>query len=342
MTTMHRSIGSCLRVRNTRRGAFLLLFICMLGCRERERRPLRTAPPTEALASSPLAAQGQETSTPTPKNAGPTEGPAERLPPGVTNAAPASAAAGAGRSSLRLAAVIGSLVNVRSGPGTDGNPIGRLQCGDVVTILDMPTDGDWYHIAVGELIGYAHSAYLIEVQPGKGRLPTCEFAHLKIKPPRASHKPETGQQIVAAKRSSARPPAGAAAPDQAVLKKPAAAASPAPRITEAKPATPAPPVTPAKATPVNVMLSMHGVKPSVSFPHLQHTQKFACAKCHHPADGSSPNKEKDCHKCHQPGGRGASQVANRDAFHQTCRACHEASGRGPTECKDCHSGQPRS
>lgn len=269
-----------------------------------------------------------------------------------------------------LGAVIGSAVNVRPAADTDQAPVGRVHCGDIVEILGL--SGDFYRISLGELSGYAHSAYVIEVRPGlgKARLPTCEFSHLRVaaeKRTRAVPIPRTVRHSQAAVRG---PLATApAAPDHSETQAPnptiaAAAPSVGPHAPVLGPHSPSP-VAPklvaavssaesapashdaadrartgstAVPPPLHVQLSMHGVKPGVSFPHQQHMRMFACAKCHHPVGGGGANPTKDCHVCHQTTGKGGNLVANREAFHQTCRACHEATGRGPTECGTCHRG----
>jgi hypothetical protein len=243
-----------------------------------------------------------------------------------------------------LAMVLGSAVNVRPGAGTSFPPRGRIHCGDLVAIRGR--EGDWLQIQLGELTGYSHSAYLVEVKAGQGSRPTCEFAHRGITAPRRKQPeklpttPSASPQVALSKIV-----AGNAVPEQVAV---AAATLPsASRPAGSPAAAPTPPPTPAvkpaaaagaDAQPQLVWLSTHGIKPKVMFPHPHHAQMFACAKCHHPLGSPGPNKDKDCSTCHIAGGKGQSPVSNKDAFHQTCRACHEATGRGPTACQECHSG----
>lgn len=51
-----------------------------------------------------------------------------------------------------------SVLNVRSGPGTQYGIVGKLKNGDTVTILE--TSGSWYKISAGSLTGYVSAAYI--------------------------------------------------------------------------------------------------------------------------------------------------------------------------------------
>ena len=301
---------------------------------------------SESAKSANPALQTPGHVEPTRTSLFPVAGPAVSAAAGATTPLVPPSAAAPSASTSELAMVLGSAVNVRPSAGTTSAPVGRIHCGDLVSLRGR--DGDWLQIQMKELSGYAHSAYLVEVKAGQGTRPTCEFAHRGITAPR-NKKPEKIPSVPSASSQVAltKIAANKSAPEQVAV---AAATLPPAPVAPAPPAAPAASAAPVAAPPVAkspaagsgqpqlVWLSTHGIKPKVMFPHPHHAQMFACAKCHHPLGSPGPNKDKDCHSCHIAGGKGQSPVSNKDAFHQTCRACHEATGRGPTACQDCHSG----
>jgi len=72
----------------------------------------------------------------------------------------------AGTSSDVIATVSGSLVNIRSAPGTANNVIGTAKSGDKLTVLAMTASQDWFHIrTVSDLEGWV-TATLVRVTSG--------------------------------------------------------------------------------------------------------------------------------------------------------------------------------
>ncbi len=53
---------------------------------------------------------------------------------------------------------VSSVLNVRSGPGTDYDKVGSLHCGDIVTVLSQ--EGDWSQVSFGSVTGYVSNEYL--------------------------------------------------------------------------------------------------------------------------------------------------------------------------------------
>ncbi len=296
------------------------------------------------------------TSVPLPaKKAAPEEG----VPVEPSSENPAAKPAVETSFTPRLGAVLALSVPVRSAPKAGASETGRVHCGDIVRLSARA--GDWYKVELGEMSGYAHNAYVIELKEGLGRMPACEADHLNIKVPK-DPKPvklptaptvnKALPKATVAKADTTPAPdavpavseADAAAPDKAAPDK-AAPDKAAPdkaapdKAAPDKAAQAAKPATPAKTrkAPENLELSTSGLKAEVAFPHLMHTKSTACAKCHHPlGSGSAPNSDKRCHDCHARGGKGESSVSNKDAFHRLCRDCHNTMGQGPTTCSECH------
>ncbi len=258
----------------------------------------------------------------------------------------------------RLAAVLALAVSVRSAPKSTASEVGRIHCGDIVQLTTR--EGDWYQLQLGELSGYAHSAYLIEIKSGSGMMPACEAERLgtnlkkdpkpiKLPTHPTANKALTKKLLAKANEKpvpDAVPALSQTKEDQEESASKAEKPAPAEKTDKPKEGDKAEPAAkPEKAAkaekskkaPQNLQLSTAGIKAPVSFPHMMHTKVTGCVKCHHPLSGESgANKDKRCHDCHAPGGKGDSSVSNKDAFHRNCRDCHNTMGQGPTTCAECH------
>lgn len=53
---------------------------------------------------------------------------------------------------------VSSVLNVRSGPGTDYDKVGSLYCGEIVTVLSQ--EGEWSQVGSGSVTGYVSNEYL--------------------------------------------------------------------------------------------------------------------------------------------------------------------------------------
>lgn len=316
------------------------LSMSLAGCKERDATEpsnpaLRQGPqgtPKEVAKEGPGAAPKEVAKDPDK----PVKDPDKLAPSQTPPAAPST-------NEATMGAVLASALNVRSSPNTQTPPLGQLHCGDIISLSGK--DGLWYKIRLGELTGYSHGSYIVEVTPGQGRVPTCEFDHAGIKPKKSKPQPIPAAPTSNAEFAAAvrKKPDIKPVPEKESVIEPQPAPEPKPEVKpEVKPApTPKPEKAVASvAAPKNLTLSASGIKGTIDFPHLMHAKVVDCVKCHHPLDGAGPgpNLTKNCHNCHKSNGKGSSPVSSKDAFHQTCRACHEAQGKGPTACGECHTG----
>lgn len=109
--------------------------------------PKATATPTPA-ATPKAAATPRPTSTPRAATPAPTRKP---TPAPTRKATPAPTKASSSNGT-RQTTVIGTCW-VRNKPGYDGTIIGRVNVGDVITVIGDKKDG-WYHIKTGTMEGY--------------------------------------------------------------------------------------------------------------------------------------------------------------------------------------------
>jgi hypothetical protein len=135
--------------------------------------PTPTLTPTEAPTDTPTAtATPTATRTPTPTDTfTPTPTP---LPIAVVSAQQA--------------------VNVRSGPGTNFQPVGTLQPGTRVLVLGASEDGEWLNIVLEDGSNGWVSASLLSIEP----TPTPETSGAIYRPPRLFSRPasrEVGRSL---------------------------------------------------------------------------------------------------------------------------------------------------
>lgn len=123
-----------------------------------ETTPKATATPTptstpRATATPAPTSTPRVTAAPTPTKAPSTPAPTRRVTPAPTRkAAPAPTKAPSSSNGTRQTKVIGTCW-VRSKPGYDGTIIGRVNVGDVITVIGEKKDG-WYHIKTNTMEGY--------------------------------------------------------------------------------------------------------------------------------------------------------------------------------------------
>lgn len=106
------------------------------------------------------------------------------------------------------------------------------------------------------------------------------------------------------------------------------------------------------AQPENMVLNNREVftkieRPSVTFPHERHMDKFDCLTCHHRYESGKNVLDEDeleegnahirCANCHNPNAR----LGLRHAYHRLCIGCHTKMGKagektGPRMCGGCH------
>jgi len=257
--------------------------------------------------------------------------------------------------------VIATQLNLRVDAGTAHRIKDTLRCGDIAYIAGQK--GAFYQVLLGDLSGYAHSAYIFRIGAG-GLRPRCSRGAAarseqdqplagKAKRQKVASKPNRQETVIGAAPDGDPEPVpalGTPAPDNTTgaqgvattdVDKSAPANSqlgsaPASLVTSVSAAAPRAAVKEQEPGPSKVLFAKDSTEVAPSeFPHHAHQAKFACAKCHHPVQrgsgglsrvaGEDANESKRCRDCHKDGS-GDVKVALEDAMHRTCRDCHTAMG----------------